>query len=435
MKFFDKIRQNDFLKHNAVFFVGSVLVGVLNYAYYPIVGRLMSPTAFGEVQVLISLFLQFTILLNVLSMITVNIVVNSTDQGKAHRVVFELEKLMVYLAAVLLGISLIGGEFLRSALKFESSLPFTALGLAILTSIPLTFRSAFARAKKRFGIASSSQLIGTAAKIALSAGLVIVGLGVLGAVLGIVAAQLVAFLYAARWAARLGFKRPADTHYGTLPDLRAVLPELKYAGAVLVALLSVTLLMSIDVIAVKYLFDAHTAGLYAGIATVARIIFFLAVPLSQVLMPMVKIGNTTGQNARLLIKSLLLTMAVCGMVLLIMVIAPEFTIKILMGVEYITYSPLLPPLAAAIFLVSIVNLIFMYFLALRQKMVMLVGIIGFATLLGVLMVQHSSVHAVVNSMLLGSTFTLALAVTYVLVNLKRGDRHAKQNYIDRHTDL
>lgn len=435
MKFLDTFKQSDFLKHNAVFFVGSVIVGALNYIYYPVIGRLMEPAAFGEVQVLISLFLQFTILLNVLSMITVNIIVNSTDHNKAHRIIFELEKLMVYLAAVLLAVSIVSGEFFRSTLRFESSLPFAALALAILTSIPLTFRGAFARAKKRFGIASISQLIGAAAKIALSAGLVILGLGATGAMLGIVVAQLVAFLYAARWAARLGFARPSDTHYGTLPNLKTVLPELKYASAVFISLLSVTLLMSIDVIVVKYLFDAHTAGLYAGIATVARIIFFLAVPLSQVLMPMVKVGNTATQNRRLLMKSLVLTMLICGVVLAVMGIMPEWTIKILMGVEYITYSSLLPPLAIAIFLVSIVNLIFMYFLALRQKMVMLIGIIGFATLLGVLISQHSSVHAVVNSMLLGSTFTLVLAVTYVLVNLKRGDRHAKQNNIDRHTDL
>lgn len=435
MSIVQKLKKNDFLKHNAIFFLGSVIVGALNYIYYPVLGRLMDPATFGEVQVLVSFFLQFTILLNVLSLVTVNITVNYKDKPTAHRLIFELEKLAAYLTVGILIATIIGGEFLRSTFRFDSILPFIALGLALITSVPLTFRSAYARGRKRFEVASISQLIGATVKIALSAGLVVLGLGVTGAVSGIVIAQLVAFFYAARWAARLGFARPADTHYGTLPDLKLVIPELKYAGAVLVGLLAVTLSMSIDIILVKYYFDAHTAGLYAGIATVARIIFFLAVPISQVLMSMVKTGQPKGENPRLLIKSLLLTGVICGSVTLLCAVFPAQITQFLMGVDYITYANLLPPLSLAIFIISLINLIFMYYLALRRKMIMLVGIIGFAMSLGFMLMWHGSLHAIVTSMLLGSLFTLGTTGVYVLVSLKRGVRHAKQNDFNRYPDL
>jgi O-antigen/teichoic acid export membrane protein len=232
------LRQSSFLKHNAVFFFGSIAVGALNYLYYPVLGRLLPPAAFGDLQVLVSLFLQFTIFLNVLTLITVNIAVNYKDSEKAHRMIFELEKLASYFALGILVFSLLGGEFLRSALKFDSTLPFVALALAMTASIPLTFRSAYARGQKKFGIASISQLIGAGIKIVFSVLFVMLGLGVAGAIFGIVGAQLVAFLYAARWAARLGFKRPSDTNYGTLPDVKLVMPELKYAVVAFVGLLS-----------------------------------------------------------------------------------------------------------------------------------------------------------------------------------------------------
>ncbi|HMH70359.1 MAG TPA: hypothetical protein VK502_03080, partial [Candidatus Saccharimonadales bacterium] len=125
----------------------------------------MEPASFGEIQVLVSLFLQFTIFLNVLSLVTVAITVNYIDKVKADRMIFELEKLAAYLALGLLALSIIGGEFLRQQLRFESMLPFVALTLAMLVSIPLTFRSAYARGQKRFGIASMSQLIGAGVKI------------------------------------------------------------------------------------------------------------------------------------------------------------------------------------------------------------------------------------------------------------------------------
>src|SRR5687768_6360387 len=97
-----KLRRSSFLRHNAIFFFGSVAVGAINYAYYPILGRMMDPTAFGELQVLVSLFLQFTIFLNVLGMITINIVTNYKDSEKAHRMIFEIEKLSAYATLVIL---------------------------------------------------------------------------------------------------------------------------------------------------------------------------------------------------------------------------------------------------------------------------------------------------------------------------------------------
>jgi len=431
----ETLRQSSFLKHNAVFFFGSIAVGALNYLYYPVLGRLLPPAAFGEIQVLVSLFLQFTIFLNVLTLITVNIAVNYKDSEKAHRMIFELEKLASYFAVGILAFSLIGGEFLRSSLKFDSMLPFVALALAMLASIPLTFRSAYARGRKKFGIASVSQLLGAGTKIVFSVMLVMLGLGVTGAIFGIVGAQIVAFLYAARWAARLGFERPADTNYTTLPNLKLVAPELKYAAVAFVGLLTITLMMSIDVIAAKYYFDARTAGLYAGIATVARIVFFLAAPIAQVLMPLVKIDKSPQENRALLLRSLALTIVVCGGFVGICAVMPEFIVKILMGVDYITYAYLLAPLALAICIISITNLICMYYLSLRRKMVMVVGIIGFAATLSFMVMWHSSLQALVYSMLTASILTLSATGTYVLVNLKRGRRYANENDIDRYTNI
>jgi O-antigen/teichoic acid export membrane protein len=418
-----------------VFFFGSIAVGALNYLYYPVLGRLLPPAAFGEIQVLVSLFLQFTIFLNVLTLITVNIAVNYKDSEKAHRMIFELEKLASYFALGILVFSLLGGEFLRSALKFDSTLPFVALALAMTASIPLTFRSAYARGQKKFGIASISQLIGAGIKIVFSVLFVMLGLGVAGAIFGIVGAQLVAFLYAARWAARLGFKRPSDTNYGTLPDVKLVMPELKYAVVAFVGLLTITLMMSIDVIAAKYYFDARTAGLYAGIATVARIVFFLAAPIAQVLMPLVKIDKPPQENRALLLRSLALTIIVCGGFVGICIVIPETIVKILMGVDYITYAYLLAPLALAICIISITNLICMYYLSLRRKMVMVVGIIGFVATLSFMVMWHSSLQALVYSMLTASILTLSATGTYVLVNLKRGRRYANENDIDRYTNI
>jgi hypothetical protein len=77
----------------------------------------------------------------------------------------------------------------------------------------------------------------------------------------------------------------------------------------------------------------------------------------------------------------------------------------------------------------------MYYLSLRRKMVMVVGIIGFAATLGFMVMWHSSLQALVYSMLTASILTLSATGTYVLVNLKRGRRYANKNDIDRYTNI
>jgi O-antigen/teichoic acid export membrane protein len=432
---FRKVFQSSFLKHNAIFFIGSVLVGALNYAYYPILGRLMSPVEFGEIQVLVSLFLQFTIFLNVLGMITINITANYDSTAKAHRMIYELEKLAVFIAVGILIISIIAGNFFAQVLQFDSSTPFVALALALVVSIPLTFRSAYARGQKKFGVASISQLIGAGVKIIFSAGLVVAGLGVAGAMYGIVGAQFAAFVYAAWWAAKLGLERPRLNQYGRLPVLKDILPELRYAVIVFVGLLSITLMMSIDVIFVKYYFDAETAGQYAGVATVARIIFFLAVPIAQVLIPMVKIKQTARKNNQLLAKSFLLTLGICGFALTPCLVFPDQILRVLMGTQYGELADLLPILSFVVFIISLVNLVIMYYLALRRKMPALIGIIGFGVVVGLVLANHATVSTIVYNILLGSILTLVAAGLYVLTTIRRGLRDAKQDDLDHHPNL
>lgn len=402
-----------------IFFAGSVLVGALNYLYYPLIGRLVSPAAFGEIQTLVSLFLQFTIFLNVLGMITVNIMANYTNKEKAHKLIVELEKFAAYLSLFLLAFSLLGGEMLRQMLQFDSSLPFAALALALMVSIPLTFRSAYARSQKKFGIAVASQLIGSVSKLVFSAGLVIIGLGTLGAIGGIVAAQFIAFLYAARWAGRLGFLRPKNTNYASLPDIRTILPELKYAGLVFIGLLSITLLMSVDMLIVKYFFDAETAGLYAGIATVGRIIFFLSAPIAQVLMPSIKIQQNSASNRKLLIKSLGLTILVTSPVLLVCILLPETVVNILMGPTYKNYAHLLPFLSSAIFLLSLMNLLCMYSLSLRRKALAFISGIGSLCTIAAMLIWHTSVDTIIWSLFIGSLATTLAGSLFTITNPRR----------------
>lgn len=256
MGILQRFKTSSFLRHNAVLFIGSVLVGVLNYVYYPILGRMLSLEAYGEVQALISLFLQLTIFLTVFSQITTNVVANYTNEDQKNKVIFELEKVALFMALALFAGVCIFGWKLRSFFHFESAWPFIIVAIAVVATVPLVFRSAFLRGHKKFAPTSNANIIGALGKILFSVSLVALGWSTFGAVCGVVIAQLLAFAYVARIAYRFGFVRPAGSSHRSLPDWKVLRPELKYGLLVLGGSFTITLLSA------KQGISALSAGIF-----------------------------------------------------------------------------------------------------------------------------------------------------------------------------
>jgi O-antigen/teichoic acid export membrane protein len=425
--FLARARNSEFVRHNAIFFVGSVAIGALNYIYYPVLGRLLEPAPFGEVQTLVSLFLQLAIFLNVLGYLTVNIVANHGDQPNGRRTMLELEKLSLIISLIGLVAVVLLAPVLQRFFRFESFVPFIILAVAIVVSVPSTFRSAYLRGKKYFGLTSIAGLVAAAAKLAFSAVLILLGFGTVGAITGLVLAQLASFMYAAFKARQVGFDQSLWTNFFRLPDMRLILPELKYAGLVLVCSLTITAFYSIDIIAVKHYFDAHTAGEYAGIATVARIIFFLTASIAQVLLPSVMMRNAAGKNRDILLKSLVLTTLIGGSVLVAFWLLPGLITRLLMGDEYARFAYLLPRLSLVIFIVSLLNLLMLYFMALRRYAIAFIAIMGLAVTCGLIGINHDSLQAIVDSMLGGSVALATLLAAWMLLGISRDKREVEPN--------
>lgn len=404
----EQIRKSTFIRYNAIFFLGSVSMGLLNYLYYPVMGRLLHTSAFGEVQTLFSLFAQITIFLNVLSLLTVNIVANYDDTVRRNRVILELEKLATLISLLLLVIAVVGGAVLERFFRFGSAWPFAMLALAVLLGTPLTFRTGYLRGKQFFGLVSLAGIIGSACDLIFSVILVLAGFGTTGAIFGLALAQFVAFGYAAYNARRHGFTESIRTGFFRLPDFRLILPELKYSVLVLTGSLAITGLYSIDTVAIKHYFDAHTAGLYAGISTVARIIFFLTASVAQVLLPAIRLRQSRAQNRQTLLKSFLLLTSLGGSTLIVFSAFPRLVIRLLMGHAYLQYAGLLPRLSLVIFIISILNLFIMYHMALRHYVIVLIVTIGIAVTLCLLRLNHQTLQAVIDSLLYGSLTMVAL---------------------------
>ncbi len=406
------VKTSPFLRHNAIFLAGSLGVAGLNYLFYPILGRLMSPADFGEVQTLISLFTQAAIFLTILTYVTIHITVNTLDEKERNQTLLGLEKIAMIVGYSLLLIALLSVDQLRIFLNFTEIWPFVALIAALAFSIPLAFRMAFLRGKKQFFRASLTDGTGSAAKLLLAPIFVLLGYHSFGAIGALAVSQVLSLIVGIAWARKAGF-------YGSVLGsgplrLDLIKPYLKHAVAILLGVGGVTVIQTLDIITIKHYFSPTEAGLYAGITIIAGIVYFLMAPVTAVLITMASTNQTLQKNQARLKASLVLMLLLGGGALLAMTLFPEIIIAILVGSKYLSNAMYLPRVGLAMLFLAIANMFMMYHIALKRYKYSLISIPICAVVLALMQLNHGKIGDVINNILLGS---LILLIITVLQNL------------------
>ena len=398
------LKTDTFLRNNAVFFVGTIIYSLLNFLFYPVMGRLLTPNYFGEVQTLFSILSHVTIFFNVLGLVVINIVANQKDRKTANKTIIELEKFALLLSFATFAVFLILVVPLKHFFQFSTSWPLVGLGVTILFSMPSAFRRAVLQGAKDFVALSWSNIIFSVLKLIFAVVLVLLGLKTLGTILAVLIAQIASLAYIIWRLKKMGENyRLRDTKM-SLPDMTAIKPELVYSGLTLVISLIFTIQYSIDVLSVKHYFSPSVAGLYAGISTISNIIFFAAGSVNGVLLATIKIGSTA--NKILLRKSLILTLLVCGGIFTVFTLFPQKIIRLLIGETYVSYAHYLVGISLALLLVSIANLLFIYYLAQRAYAIGIVAISGSVITYLLMLANHASVQAIINNVITGSAVLL-----------------------------
>ncbi|HXG36422.1 MAG TPA: hypothetical protein VNL15_05585, partial [Dehalococcoidia bacterium] len=124
---------------------------------------------------------------------------------------------------------------------------------------------------------------------------------------------------------------------------------------------------SADVLIARHFFSPHEAGLYAGVATLGRIILFLPASISLVLFPKIAHDSAKGGSGQGFLRTGLgLTFVLSGSATLLFLLAPRLVLRTALGGEYVGADNLLPLYAIASFLFSLVIFLLYFHLARRQ---------------------------------------------------------------------
>ncbi len=407
-KVLQKINGDSFLKNNITFFISSLLVAFLNYLYYPIISRIMSVEQFGEVQTIFSFVFLSGVILTVFRMLILDLAKNSPDVGISKDSASTLFTLSLALHLPLLLILVFGSPFISRFFSFETSWSFALFSLLLLISIPHTFYNSYVHGKNNFNTLSVSNILSSISKILISAALILLGFQVFGAIGGLILSSLISLIYIKLMASEFHLNIQKDTKIMS----KIIKKELPYATLILISLGFVTFLYSGDVLVIKYLFSPEVAGMYGGIATIARSIFFVTASISAVLISSVNVNNSNAENKRIFIKGLTLVALIGGATALFFSLFPNFVTTLLIGSKYSPSSDLLPLLSVLLFLISILNLFIFYFLALRLSILFSASLVSsFVLILLVTFNNYSPTSIVVD-------FILATVLALVILSYK-----------------
>ena len=351
------------------------VANVVNYASSLVFSRLLEPVGFGELTSLLALSVVLTVPLGAAQTVVAERVAVAHAAGDDTRVRYLIRHALGHVGALAAGVGVL---YLLSIPLLVEVLSIRAPGPAIALAplIVLTFLSPVTlgvlQGMERFAAFGILLFATAASRLLFGVPWVLAGGGAGGAIAGQalgLAVVTACVLWGYRsWllprgggAARSGMKRRID------------MPALSASGA----FIGFALLSNLDLVLARVFLDAEDAGVYAAIATVAKVVIFLPSAIAIMMVPRAARSHAeTGESGRELRVSAALVGLAAAAVAIPALAAPAFVVDVMFGPRYEeAVDGVLPALVAGAAL-ALLSLLATYSVTIRDRRWVLLLIAG-----------------------------------------------------------
>ena len=393
-----------------LFIMSAMLVNGGNYLYNLILGRFLGPEKFADAAILVTLLLVLSFAAMTFQLVTAKFSVIFEDS------VYQTFIATIYKSAsivgVVLGITivLLSSE-LQVLFKTTSSSMFVVFGIGIPFYFLMSVnRGVFQGQKKLISLSVTYQLE-MMSRLAITFGLLClfeVDSSLLIAI-GILCSFIVGLL-------PFEFKK-----IPVFNRIKLKKPETKMVRNffIITAFYEVTLIIinNSDILLVKHYFDSYEAGLYASLALIGRVVYFIAWMFVMLLLPTVVQLKKQGISTRpILFKYIIYIVIIAASIVLGCYLFPNQIINILFGNEYIEIASLLWKYAFATGVFAVSNIFAYYYLSLDKYVpVIFSGIFGMLQI--ALIIQfHASLEQIVHVQIFAMILLLGVQIIFFILN-------------------
>jgi O-antigen/teichoic acid export membrane protein len=172
-----------------------------------------------------------------------------------------------------------------------------------------------------------------------------------------------------------------------------------------------------DILLVKHYFDAYDAGLYASLALIGRIVYFVAWMFVMLLLPTVIQLKKEGKSTLpILLKYVSYIAVIATLIIVSCYFFPQHIILLLFGNEYLSIAPLLWKYALATGIFAVSNIFAYYYLSLDKYVpVVLSGLFGMLQVVCIIFF-HNSLSEVVYVQIAAMVLLLIVQLSYFFIS-------------------
>ncbi|MFA6073832.1 MAG: oligosaccharide flippase family protein [Candidatus Woesearchaeota archaeon] len=402
-----KKRIKTLIKHplfsgSAIMFVGNMGANVINYAYHLIMGRLLGPVGYGILASLYSILYLVSIIPSSASVSIVKFISSAKD-NELYSVYETIRKFIFKLAIVLALLVIVISPAISKFLHIDNIVPVLLIAPILFFSLITLVNQSTLQGLLKFSGFVIPVLISSLSKLLIGVALILIGWSIFGAMSAIVIGAVLAYLYSFSYIK----KHIVKTKVKTI-NLK---PFLKYSGPVLLQSLAFTSIFTVDVILAKHFLDPFSAGIYAALSTLGKIIFFATSPIASTMFPVISKRKAQNQGyMKVFIASFLITLAIAVVITLFYFLFPNLAIGVLYGKDYLSAKTDLVWMGMFMIFYSLSNLLVNFFLSIGKVKIVFIPLVGALIQAIIIWFYHNNITNIIHVSLF-TTFIMFICLS------------------------
>jgi O-antigen/teichoic acid export membrane protein len=397
-----------------LFMVTILLVNGGNYLYNLLLGRMLGPVAFSDAAILITLLLILSFVGMTFQIVTAKYAV--LFEGNSLLAFIKLITKYATVLGILFGISIvIFYQELQVVFHTKTASMFYIFGIGI----PLYFMMSVNRGLYQgqnvlnklattYQTEMASRLLLTIAALLLFPDVpssIIVALGI-----------LFSFVFGVFPFQKIIFKGVKAVNVAEI-DTRSITT---FFALTAFYELTQIIINNSDIILVKHFFDSKDAGLYASLALIGRVVYFVAWMFVMLLLPkVIQMKKDNQDTLPILLKYVGYIAVLSSLIVGFTALFPEFVVSVMFGKEYVSISFLLWKYALATSLFAVANIFAYYYLSLNQYFPVVVSAVLGSTQIGLIIAYHNSLEQVVHMQIIAMVILLFFQLCYFFYKNKK----------------
>lgn len=403
------------VSNSIIMIIGTVLGGFFSYFFNMMVGRKLGPASYGDYAAIVS----FMGILAVGGGAVTTVVMRYVGELSAeedYRSVLKLfrtfSRYILFFSLIVFILSLFLIKPIAHFFTIDELWPFVIALVGFVFSFLFVVNKGTLQGLQNFVSVSVLGALEMFLRCVIGLGLIFIGMKLTGAILGMVLGSMVAYTVSFLPIRKIFRKSRSSIASKFIFDRKEILG---YSVPTFFSSFMLLVFLNMDIIVVKHYFDPKTAGLYAALSTIGKIIVYATGPLALVMFPMISEKRIKGEkHYKVFWLSLVLTLLAGLCIQIIYFLAPGKVITILYGNRFGEIYYLLPQVGFMILLYSLTNTLANYYLSIKSFVYLYVMGGVLLVQLAAVMAWHGSLEIVVKILAGSQGLLFVLMIGYYL---------------------